>query len=209
VSPCEGGCISYIYGISIPPNEDDSFFLDLVLSSGIIKGRIVDSITSNPLEKGAHAWKVRLGKRGGRKFMGEVTGTESRFEVHYVAPGAYSLMVNVPGYRSHLVESVTVGEGAVVDLGDIPVAPCGILQVEAVSTTGEPIQFFAYCNGERIGQFEENVRELGKGKKLFTQLPTGKAVIEVSANDHQSRKYSIELLPARIVTLRAELTPVK
>jgi len=200
---------TYIHDLAIPSKANPSFTLDLVLSSGAISGRIVDKNSGAPITEQSVKWRVWLGDVNMR-WMGELYGDlGSAFEFNHVSPGDYIIYIYYPGFERYTTKPFFITPGQVLDLGDIPLSGCGIIEIEVKNRSGEAIWFRALCNNKPMSGSSVNQKKSEMGKKLFTQLPLGEAIIEVFSHGYKSEKLKVELLPAKKVALLVVLKQLK
>ncbi len=89
--------------------------------SADIKGRIIDSITQQPIEYTT----ITVADRASQKVIsGAIADTSGRFTVTGLQAGTYKITVEFIGYRKKLIDSISVA-GKGVSLGTILLSPVG------------------------------------------------------------------------------------
>lgn len=199
----------YIENVLIPENPPKDFHLDLVLPGGKITGTLLDKQTGLPISPASFGWRVCLVKAIGYSWVSQSVEKEGHsFTLFGIPAGEHILTATAPGYHGFQSDPFTFTDGEIKEFGAIHMEPCGVVELEVVDTSGNPLQhYWASCNGKRMGGHTGNEWITSPGKKCFWLLPLGPATIKVDANNHKSQEVSVVLEPARPAKVRMELQP--
>jgi len=101
----------------------------------IIKGRLLDSASGQPLEYAT----ISLFPKGAKKPVnGTVSDNKGNFSVNSVAAGTYKVVAEFIGYKPHALLNVTVGkDNPVADVKDFALQP-NTTTLQGVTISGQP-----------------------------------------------------------------------
>ena len=131
-------------------------------------------------------------------------GGEPRFEMKGFFPGTYRLEADVDGFEEYVIEKFILQEDQVLDLGEIPLQPCGVIDLTITDNKGNPLESFdLYCNGKE--HIDSLRRSLGEGSFRCNKLPLGNVRLLFMAENHEEKEITLDLDPGRIEKVRVEL----
>jgi RNA polymerase sigma-70 factor (ECF subfamily) len=188
----------------IPVDADDPFHHDLVLYSGAITGSLVDQHSGLPFTSDQpRYWTARLIDISQNRSVSTYEGGNAgnTFRLGGVPAGDFQLMITAEGYEDHQSGAFSLEEGQTLDLGDIQLVPCGILDLEVVDEAFLPVEDFTVtCDGKT----RYRSRSL-KDKNRYDKLPLGSVSITVRAEGYLEQNINVQLEPARPVEARVKL----
>jgi len=179
---------------------------DLVIPSGAVKGTICSSLTRMPIDEGGSKWTAWL-SRPDHYFVsssaqnGKAT---SRFELTGVASGRYLLAIEADGYKPYASEAFELASEERLDVGNIFLDPVGILDLQVVDGRGDPLSSFMIFPADGGEQISRN-SPIRDGVCRYEGLPVGPLSLRVESKNYRSREFTVDLLPAKPVTVRVVL----
>jgi len=199
-----GGMATIFPNIYLPVDTLNHRPLNLVLPSGTVTGVFCDSRTGLLLDHAGPKWNVFLYGRGGAGSARASGQGGDRFEMTGICSGTYVLVADVVGYLRYVSRAFQVNEGQDVDFGEVKLTPCGVLDLELLDGSGNPIEEFElFCNDEEIGS-QHRSEKLGPGRFRFDKLPVGPAEIKVKAEGFEIRTLKVTLEPSLPVEIRLQ-----
>ena len=125
----------------------------------------------------------------------------NQFQVQGLSAGNYQLHVEAEGYEDYLSGSITLEDGKTLNLGDIMLEPCGILDLEVVDETLQPLDSFRiFCDGKP--RFSKDSIQ---GRRRYNKLPCGPVTITIGAKGYLEQSIKLTLDPGHAVEARAVL----
>ncbi|MFH1197448.1 MAG: TonB-dependent receptor [bacterium] len=85
-----------------------------------IKGKVLDTNSKVPME---YANAALFSVNEDKLLTGSITGNDGTFEISPVRPGEYYLKVSFIGFQEKTVDSISIGRGTNLDLGEIFLEP--------------------------------------------------------------------------------------
>lgn len=190
--------------IIVPQDPSDPFTVNLMIPSGAVTGILANSDTGLPCD-------MHAGDRSTQEWSGWLINVESderhysqsgrgtRFRLPSVPPGEYTLMMDAFGFFKYRSDPFRLAEGQTLDLGQIPLDPCGVMDLEAVDREGKSVKKLdVYSN-------EVKMRGYFRGKCTIDKLPVGSARIRIAANGFRDSEFSVDLRPGVIEKKRIVL----
>lgn len=186
--------------LQIPNNPTSPFPLDLVLSSGRVKGSFFDRRKDDSFGKNGPWWHVILldATRESKDVrerdlivceQGQCGG--SRFDIEGIPAGEYRLKIEISGYHIHCFAPFTLKEGEELDVGKIGLEPCGLLDLQVVDREGKPVEWYdLFCNGEKCTYKWSNPPGL-----LWEKLPLGNVMLRIHKKGFKDRVVTMNLEP--------------
>ncbi len=188
----------------IPPDSENPFRLDLVLPAGRVSG----VVSAEPggyhlIEDRPRSWTARLLDVKKEEYVSTLAGVGGLFELEGVPAGDYQLLIEAEGYERYRSGAFSVKEGEDLDLGEILLDPCGLVDLEVVDGAMQPVEEYSTaCDGRKI----EPSRSFGETKR-FDKLPVGEVFLTVTAEGYQEQTVKIRTRPAQPVEKRIVLVP--
>lgn len=195
-------------GIKIPDDPSGIFHIDLLIPAGSVRGRLCDSLTGGPLRNdSSESWGGLIEEGNHLERVCRITWNGSDpFEITGIRDGRFVFAATIPGYRSYLSRPFTVAGGVAIDLGEIPLEPSGVIDLEVFDQEGRSINNFkAYVNGEKLSEIHR--RRLPSGTDRYWEIPYGTVTLEVTARGFKTRKIPLRLAPARPLEVRVKMEP--
>lgn len=195
----DGASIDFPY-LDVPARPEDPFRLDLVLPEGSVKGTFHDARTGLAFDKDGPNWHVHVQEP---HIIVSVDGTQfacrdngkggSRFDLKGLRAGEFILVLDVAGYFEYRSDRFRFSEGQNLDMGAIPLNPCGVLDLDVVDESGKPVTHYrVYCNGE------ENTYWMNHWfNRRWDKLPLGDVEVRVSARGYQDEAITVHLEPGK------------
>ena len=200
-------CRVHFPEIWIPAETVDFFRLDLVLPSGRVSGFLSDASSGLPIVGDRHgSWKVYLLEVDREEYVGVFSGgtSGSGFDIDGVPAGEYQVLIRAERFENFRSRTIRLDETQAHDLGEIRLAPCGVVDLEVVDPLFQPVEeFTVVCNGREIAP----TRLVGSGKKRFDKLPAGSVELLVSATGFNEQTIEIRTDPGQPVDARVILIP--
>ena len=185
----------------------DPIRYDVILHAGVVTGFLRDRRSGRPLSAEGPRWNVVLSKvdpytRTSRAVSEQHT-RGCLFRLEGVQAGEYQLSVRADGYFPCAGKRVILSEGQFLDLGDIALDPCGVLDLDVVDQDGQRIKGFdAVIQGSVSESYDR--RHLS-GMVRYTNLPVGEVEVQVGAPGFRSQEIRVSLEPAEPVRQRVML----
>ncbi|MBU0755007.1 MAG: carboxypeptidase-like regulatory domain-containing protein [Planctomycetes bacterium] len=128
-----------------------------------------------------------------------------RLKLVGVHEGEYTLTAHARGYTGVTIKKSSVKGGEMKEVGSIGLDPCGVLKLEVVDTSGEPIDpVRIICNGKEVHEF--NRENTGPGQWQCPELPIGNVSLLVSAEGYVAKETTLDLKPGQPAKLRIMLS---
>lgn len=192
----------------IPPAPPAVVALDLVLPTGTLKGALRDRTTGKLLEAGGAQWWVFLTDTKTMKTVSQIQNgqTGPLFELKAVPAGEFMLLVKAKGYCDARSGPYRLREGETIDVGEILLDPGGILILEVVGRTGEPVtEYELLCNGDKVWPWHR--KEDSPGKFRYPWIPPGQVTIVITAEGYVKHESSLVLEPGEPTEAKVILIP--
>jgi hypothetical protein len=180
--------------------------LKLVFPGGSVRGRLFDEKTGKPFEGYAPRWWITLEDSRSREPVSRIDGgrTGSDFELVGIGAGEYRIEITALGFFDYRSSPFQLEEGASLDLGELALSPCGVLDIAVKDGEGKPLLApRVFCDGKFMS--ERTRRYLGPGRYRYYKVPLGSSVLKVQARGFDAREVIIELLPGRIESIEVTL----
>jgi len=202
------GSVLYFKNVVIPPGVESPYSLDLTVPGGCVCGTLIDGATDSLVDSGDVDWLVRVSNSGGWDYPAGLSRSgKGLFRLEGVPEGSYSLLAWVPGYEFYRSSLFEVRDGRTVDVGNVSLTPSGYLDLEVVDRSGLPVEHSTiYCDGKKIGIYEEKHRRMTPNRWLFYDLPTGKVLIRVEPRRCDPAEKEVVLTPGVRTPLRIEVS---
>jgi len=184
--------------ITIPAGTICTFPLRLVLPDGKIRGVFVDRLTASAFSSKSPRWWVFLLDSDSKKVVCDLNGghTGSDFNLVGIPAGRYELLATARGYNDHESKPFYLAAGQTLDVGIVPMDPCGVLELVVVDALGQPIPSFAvHHQGQQISWQEQ--RFVAPGRLRCFKLPTGLVKLRIKAEGYRDKELNIELSAGR------------
>ncbi len=196
------GYLRYYNQAIEPPKEG---LVITLTKGGIIRGKVVDSGTGNPV--------TRFATRVERQYEGMARGgaailkpryteyeksPDGTFEKGGLATGTYSITVYAPDFSPKRVDDVDVEEGKTTENVIINLSKGGTIQGRVSSALdGLPVQgaeISQISSGAYYGRrSEENVKTDATGQFVIENVPVGKYDFEISHKDYAPKRFDVEI----------------
>lgn len=190
----------------IPPDVEGSFTYDLELQEGEVRGILFDKETGLAFSSGQpREWKVSLQDVARDVYLCNFQGGDggNRFELKGLASGEYQLLVEAEGYEDFQTGAFHLEEGQALDLGDIQLKPCGLLDLEVVNGAFEPVgEYTVVCDGRN--RYYDRMPD---GKRRYDKLPLGLVTLTIKAKGYFEKSVEVRLEPARPMDAQVVLQP--
>ncbi|MHC4945022.1 MAG: sigma-70 family RNA polymerase sigma factor [Planctomycetota bacterium] len=188
----------------IPSDAVTPFHHDMVLYSGAIKGSLFDQQSGLPFTGDQpRYWTARLSDISRNRYVSTYEGGNAgnTFHLGGVPAGDFQLMIMAEGYEDYQSGAFSLGDGQTLDLGEIQLAPCGVLDLEVVDEAFLPLDDFTVtCDGKT----RYRSRSL-KDKNRYDKLPLGSVSITVRSKGYLEQSIKVQLEPASPVEARVTL----
>jgi hypothetical protein len=181
-------------------------FLKLTFPDGSVRGRLFDEKTGTPFEGFAPRWWITLMDSHSREPVSRIDGgrTGSDFELVGIGAGEFKLEITALGYFDYRSSPFQLDEGGSLDLGEVYLSPCGVLDLAVKDVEGNPLKSpRVFCDGKFMT--ERTRRYLAPGRYRYYKVPLGPSVLKVQAQGFDAREVIIELEPGRIESIEVTL----
>lgn len=132
----------------------------------------------------------------------EHTGLKSnRFIIEHIPEGEYRLVVNVPGYIEYTRDFEVRACDKVMELGQIFIEPCGLLDLEVRLDDDTPLESFHlhYNGNEYCSAIEQsNMVMVDEHRYCCDKLPLGPILLKVSKTGYAPGEVMVFLKPNEI-----------
>jgi hypothetical protein len=190
----------------IPSNPVSPFPIDFVLHGGTVTGSVSDRTTGLPFTAGRpDRWTVSLLEAEKEEYTGTFAGgnRDSFFRLDGVAAGKYQLLIDAEGYGYFRSGTMPVDDGQELNMGEVFLDPCGILDLEVVDSASQPVEEYSVTgDGGKIA-----TTRAFDGKRRYDKLPVGEVTVTVRAEGFQDKIIRTRTEPARAVAKRVVLIP--
>lgn len=195
----DGASVEFPY-LDVPAQPEDPFRLDLVLPEGSVRGTFHDARTGLPFDENGPEWHVHVQET---HIIVNVDGTQfacrdngkggSRFNLKGVRAGDFIFVLDVAGYFEYRSSRFRFSDGQNLDMGAIPLKPCGVLDLDVVDESGKPVKHYrVYCNGE------ENTYWMNYWfNRRWDKLPLGDVEVRVCARGYKDETITVHLEPGK------------
>lgn len=189
----------------IPYDAEDVHRYDVVLQSGVVTGTLRDGRTGLHLSPEGPGWEVNLSNIDGSGWTAwQRNASGPRFRVEYLPEGEYEIMITFTGYRAYRQSNLVLGNGKVLDVGDIALEPCGVLDLKVVDRDGKSVRNIRVNVKGANGHLQVHSYS-PSGEKRYSELPLGEVTFLVGAWGFESQEIALFLEPAKPVTRRVVL----
>lgn len=190
----------------IPSDIESPLSYDLVLQEGEVRGILFDEETGLAFRIGQpRQWKVSLQDVARDVYLCNYQGGDggNRFDLKGLASGDYQLLVEAEGYEDFQTGAFHLEEGEVLDLGDIQLKPCGLLDLEVVDGAFEAVrEYTVVCDGRN--RYYDRIPD---GKRRYDKLPLGLVTLTIKAKGYFDKSVEVHLEPARPMEAQVVLQP--
>jgi hypothetical protein len=186
----EAGGEVRLQDLVIPHDAPSSITHPFVFPSGSVRGRVKENT--------AVRWWASLHDARTLETVSECEGNTAggAFELRGIPRGEYRLVVSASGFADYRSARFSVARGEAVDVGEVALAACGVMDLEVVDRAGSPVplvQFF--FNGEALPAYCPEA--LAPGKYRLSQAPLGPAVLTLKVDGVASQELYIDLAPGK------------
>jgi hypothetical protein len=192
----------FLQKLVITNESESSIFLNLVIPSGSISGTLIDDHTGRLLDFEQFPCRVSLSESHDRRnsFCSQNRVESSGFNLCGIPPGDYYLVIQSQGYKRYESGPLSLRKDEQMDLGEIPLQPCGVLDLDIVNEAGEPLwldKHFSpkiFCNNQ---QYREGRGWSPSRKPRYDQLPWGLVKILIRSSGYKDHEFEVHLDPAQ------------
>ncbi|MFH1999706.1 MAG: sigma-70 family RNA polymerase sigma factor [Planctomycetota bacterium] len=188
--------------IWIAPDAADPFTCPLTFHRGMVTGSLFNGLEQRPIsDDTSWRWRAYLyNVKEDRNTGGfECASSDSNtFLILGAAAGNYQLIVKAEGYEDFESGAFSLDEGDSIDLGEIMLNPCGVLNLEVVDEYFLAIPSYTLsCEGHRKS-YERSLQ----GIRRYDNLPVGMTTIIINAKGYETQRVKVQLEPASPVDAR-------
>lgn len=193
--------------VVVPRGAPDPFPITLVLEGGEVHGTLSDARTGLPFDEAGPRWWVFLSDALSGARVGELQGGHvgESFRLVGVAAGELRLTVLAHGHAQYIVPSLFLAEGQVLDVGDLALEPCGILDLTVRDASGRPTAFRATFDTSAATWWSSDPEKVETGHAVYSWLPPGAVTLTVGASDHLDQVFELDLAPGSSHALEVRL----
>lgn len=192
----------------IPDGADDPFSLQMEVTTGEVRGSVCSKAGRLRIEDGGSGTEIELVDATTWDWVAtqkrELVDGEVRINCY--PGGPYFLRIENDWYEDYKSEPFNLAEGQVLDLGEIHLTPCGVIDFKIVDTEGQRINRF----GVKCPQKKYNIPPhtvVGERLLRFKSLPLGHVTITISARGYRDREEEVYLEHMKPLLLEVVLEP--
>ncbi|MBU0753976.1 MAG: carboxypeptidase-like regulatory domain-containing protein, partial [Planctomycetes bacterium] len=194
--------------IAIPENASDPFPLDLVFEGSAFIGTLCNKATGLPIKACNVPYTVLVFDENMSVEKGRYVGFHGgRFKMEGFADGTFRILCHTPGFLPFRSEPFSLERNQSLDLGKLLLEPTGIIELEALSPSGEVLRPSLSIDGKPFGGTNADHMRLPNGKHLYWQLPTGQITLTIDAYQYVTKEVPVFLEPGEAKPVQVVLSP--
>jgi hypothetical protein len=183
----------------VPDDPPVSYRMELTIPGCSVKGMVYNKLSGLPVSDEI------MGIRGSVMVKGNISvflqsnsvlwRGAGPFQVIGIPPGEYTFGILAPGYKMYLGNPFSLTEGEELDLGKIMLEPTGMVDLEVVGPSGDPVHFTVYCEGRNLGQTTGDFMRLPNGKERYWTLPLDSATLMIKSRGYKDKEITVQMEP--------------